>query len=83
MYSSSVIVAKSQLMKGTIPSNELSVMMLMSELVFAVQRAFRRRVKEVIYVSDIMIELSWCSSLEKKLRLFVQNWVSTIIRMIQ
>ena len=29
-----------------------------------------------------MIALSWCSSLEKKLRLFVQNRVATILRMV-
>ena len=83
VYSSSVIVAKSRLMKGTIPCNELSAMMLMSELAFVVQRTLGKRVKEVIYVFESMIALVWCSSLEKKLRLFVQNWVSTIIRMIQ
>ena len=44
---------------------------------YIVKRALGPRVKEVIYVSDSMIALSWCSSLEKKLRLFVQNWVST------
>ena len=39
--------------------------------------------KEVIYVSDLLIALAWCSSLEKKLRLFVQNRVATILRMVQ
>ena len=36
----------------------------------------------MIYISDSMIALSWCSSLEKKLRLFVQNRVATILRMV-
>ena len=57
--------------------------MLMTELAFIVKRALGSRVKEVIYVSDSMIALSWCSSLEKKLRLFVQNRVSTILRMVE
>ena len=57
--------------------------MLMTELVFMVKRAMGTRVKEVIYISDSMIALWWCSSLEKKLRLFVQNRVSTILRMVQ
>ena len=30
-----------------------------------------------------MIALSWCSSFEKKLRLFIQNRVATILRMVQ
>ena len=57
--------------------------MLMTEIAYIVKRALGSRVKEVIYVSDSMIALSWCSSLEKKLRLFVQNRVSTILRMVQ
>ena len=36
----------------------------------------------MIYISDSMIALSWCLSLEKKLRLFVQNRVATILRMV-
>ena len=70
-------------MKGTVPRNELSAIMLMMELVFIVKRTMGTRVKEVIYISDSMIALSCCSSLEKKLLLFVQNRVSTIIRMVQ
>ena len=56
--------------------------MLMTELAYIVKRALGPRVKEVIYISDSMIALSWCSSLEK-LRLFVQNSMSTILRMVQ
>ena len=82
-FSSALVAAKSRLMKGTVPRNELSAIMLMMELVFIVKRAMGTWVKEVIYISDSMIALSCCSSLEKKLHLFVQNRVSTIIRMVQ
>ena len=34
VYSSSLLTAKSRLMKGTVPRNELSAIMLMSELAF-------------------------------------------------
>ena len=48
VYSSSVIVVKSRLMMGTIPRNELSTIMLISELPFVVRRTLGKRVKEVI-----------------------------------
>ena len=53
--------------------------MLMTELAYIVKRAFGSRVKEVIYISDSILALSWWSCLEKKLSLFVQNRVSTIL----
>ena len=74
-----MIAARSKLVKATIPRNELTAIMLMTELAYIVKRALGSRVKEVIYVSDSMIALSWCSSLEKKFRLFVQKGVSTIL----
>ena len=70
-------------MKDSVPRNELSAIMLMTELAYVTKRAIEDRVKEVIYVSDSMIALGWCSSLEKKLRLFVQNRVATILRTVQ
>ena len=79
VYSSALLTAKSRLMKGTIPQNELSAIMLMTELAFVVKQALGEPVKEVVYVSDSMIALSWCSSLEKKLRLFEQNRLATIL----
>ena len=47
------------------------------------KRALGPRVKEVIYIWDSITALSWCSILEKKLKLFVQNRVSTILIMVQ
>ena len=41
------------------PRNELTAIMLMTELAYIVKRAIGPRVKEVIYVSDSMIALSW------------------------
>ena len=83
VYSSALVAAKSRLMKGTVPRNELSAIMLMIELAIVVKRALGDRVKEVVYVSDSMIVQSLCFSLEKKLHLLVQNRVATILRMVQ
>ena len=83
VFTSSLIAAKSKLAKGTIPRNELTAIMLSTELAFIIKRALGPRVKEVIYLPDSMIAFSWCSSLGKKVRLFVQNRVMTILRMVQ
>ena len=52
-------------------------------MAYIVKRALGDRVTEVVYISDSMIALSWCSSLEKKLCLFIQNRVCTILWMVQ
>ena len=47
--------AKSKLMKGTIPRNELSAIMLMTEVAFVVKKSLGDRVESVIYVTDSTI----------------------------
>ena len=42
VYSSALLTAKSRMMKGTVPRNELSAMMLMTELAFVAKWAHRR-----------------------------------------
>ena len=53
VYSSALVAAKSRLMKRTVPRNELSAIMIMTELAFVVKGALGARVKEVVYVSDL------------------------------
>ena len=50
-YTSSLMASRSKLTKATIPRNELTAIMLMTELAYIVKRAIGPRVKEVIYVS--------------------------------
>ena len=50
VYSSALLTAKSRLMKGTVPRNELRAIMLMTELAFIAKRALGDRVKEVVWV---------------------------------
>ena len=82
-FSCGMVAAKSKLMDATIPRNELSAIMLMTELAFIVKRAIGDRVTEIIYATDSAIALAWCHNLSIQLRLFVHNRVETIRRMIQ
>ena len=45
-----MVSAKLKQMKGTIPRNELSAIMLMTVVAFIVRKAFGDRVGEIIYV---------------------------------
>ena len=71
VWTCSLLAAKSKMMKETIPRNELSAILLCTELAFMVKTALTSEVGEVIYVTDSTIALSWCSNQEIKLRLFV------------
>ena len=71
------------MLHATIPRNELSAILLCTELAFLVKKALGDRVGEIIYITDSTIALSWCSNSNIKLRLFVYNRVMTILRMIE
>ena len=70
-------------MDATIPRNELSAILLCTELAFLVKRAFGDLGDQIIYCTDSTIALSWCRNPKIKLRLFVYNRVMTILRMCE
>ena len=78
-----MISTKSKLMKATIPRNELSAIMLMTEVAFIVKKAFGKKVGEIIYITDSTIALCWVHNIAKRLRMFVLNRVETIRRMME
>ena len=82
-WSCALMSAKSKLMKGTIPRNELSAILLMTDVAFIVKKALGDSVEEIIYVTDSTIALCWVHNNNKRLRIFVLNRVETIRRMIE
>ena len=82
-WSCSLVAAKSKMMKYTIPRNELSAILLATELAFLVKKAYGEKVDEIIYVTDSTIALSWCHNSTRKLRAFIFARVESIRRMIQ
>ena len=77
------MASKSKLMKATVPRNELSAIMLGTELKYLVAKSMGSRVEDVIFATDSTIALSWCCNPTKKLRLFVFSRVEAIRRMIE
>ena len=67
-WSCSILASKSKLMEATIPRNELSAILLCTELTFLVKRALGDLVDEIIYCTDSTIALSWCKNETIKLR---------------
>ena len=82
-WSCALVASKSKLMKATVPRNELSAIMLGTELIYLVAKAIGPGVEDVIFATDSTIGLSWCCNPTKKLRLFVFSRVETIRRMIE
>lgn len=82
-YSCQLLTSKSKLLDMSIPRNELSAILLMAELAFITKKSLGSAVSEVLYFTDSTIALSWCHNVNKKLRMFVHNRVSTIRRFIE
>ena len=83
LWSCKLVAAKSKMMKYTVPRNELSAILLATELAFLVKKALGERVGEILYVTDSTIALSWCHNTVRKLRAFIFARVESIRRMIQ
>ena len=64
------MASKSKLMKATVSQNELSAIMLGTELIYLVAKSMDSRVEDLIFATDSTIALSWCCNPTKKLRLF-------------
>ena len=82
-FSCQLLTSKSKLMNGTVPRNELSAIVMMTELAYICKKALKEEVGEIVYVTDSTIALSWCTNMSIKLRLYVHNRVETIRRMIE
>ena len=82
-WSCALVASKSKLMKATVPRNELSAIMLGTELVYLVAKSIGPKVEDILFATDSTIVLSWCCNPNKKLRLFVFSHVETIHRMIE
>ena len=68
-WSCALVASKSKLMKATVPRNELSAIMLGTELIYLVAKSMGSRVEDMIFATDSTIALSWCCRSTKKLRL--------------
>ena len=82
-FSNQLLTAKSKLMSATVPRNELSAILLTTELAFIATRALQGLVKNFVYVTDSTIALAWCHNVNKRLRLYVHSRVESIRRMIE
>ena len=82
-FSCSLLTSKSRVMSGTVPRNELSALLLGAELAFTVCKALPHVHFEVIFMTDSTVALSWTFNTEKRLKMYVYNRVTSIVRLIE
>jgi hypothetical protein len=82
-FSNKLLTAKSKLMSATVPRNELSAILLMTEMAYIVSKALEGMITQILYITDSTIALSWCHNINKRLRLYVHSRVESIRRMIE
>jgi hypothetical protein len=82
-WSTALLCSKSKLMKGTVPRNELSAILLMTELAYIVKRSLGSKVGEVIYLTDSTIALSWIHNTNIKVRAYIFSRVQAARGMIE
>ena len=78
-----LVAATSKMLKYTVPRNELSAIILTTELAFFAKKALGDKVQDILYATDSTITLSWCHNIAKKLRAFIFARVESIRRMTQ
>ena len=82
-YTCSLLCSKSRLLDGTVPRNELSAVMLMTELAYFAKKSIGESIEDIIYVTDSTIALCWVSNTSKRLKQYVLNRVMLIRQMIE
>ena len=82
-FSNQLLTAKSKLMSATIPRNELIAILLMTEVAFITNKCLDGLVKDILYVTDSTIAMSWCHNINRKLKPYVRSRVESIRRMIE
>ena len=79
-WSSMILTARSQLMKYSVPRNELLALMMAAESAYATVVSLNRPIKEVLIVTDSLVSLCWVSNERSRNKVYVQNQVHTIRR---
>ena len=82
-WSCALLCARSKLLKGTIPRNELSAILLMAELAYVAKKSLGNQVKEIVYLTDSTIALSWIHNTSIKLRSYIHSRAEASRRLIQ
>ena len=82
-YSCSLILAKSKMVHGTIPRNELEGVILSAEVSLMVQLALLDNMDSIRFYTDSRIVVCWVLNQSKRLRMWAFNRVQAIHSMIK
>ena len=81
-WSCTLLSSKSQLLKYSIPKNELQAVVIGLELTYAAVLSLSHPIAEIIIATDSIVSLCWCSNPDARNKVFVQNRVLTAHRYI-
>jgi len=82
-FSSQLLIAKSKLLKHSIPRNELSAILVGAELGYLAHKSLGSKVKSIYFFTDSTISLCWVHNTSLKLRMYTFNRVCAIRRFIR
>jgi len=82
-YTCNLLLAKSRLMKHSVPRNELEAILLMADAALGVANALKERIEDVLYYTDSTVAMCWILNTKKRLRMFVHNRVQSIRQAIR
>ena len=77
-FSAQLLCAKSKIMSGSIPRNELCSVQLLADLMATVESALSEMTIETRYYTDSTIAICWVCNITKPLKTFVYTRVSAI-----
>ncbi len=80
-WSVRLLTAKSQLLRMSIPRNELHSLVLAAELCYSVVVSLqKKKFKDVLFITDSLVTLCWVSNENARNKVYVSNSVLTIRR---
>jgi hypothetical protein len=74
-FTCNLLLAKSRLMRHTVPRNELEAIVLAADIALVVQQSLGDRVSDVLFYTDSRVAQCWILNTRKRLRMFVHNRV--------
>ena len=82
-WSSRILMAKSRLLKFSVPRNELEMIELASELIFSAVVTLDFNFKHILLATDSVVAMAWCLNERIRHKVYVMNRVLAVNRFLR
>ena len=82
-WSCQLLTARSQLLKMSVPRNELHAITMAVELAFAVIVSLNKPFQDVLFITNSLVSLCWVNNERSRNKIYVQNQIITIHRYLK